>query len=99
MDYNKLSLVELKNLCKSRNLQFSGTKKQLIKRIVDYEKPEPVVVNDNKNVNLGKNHYIVGVKMEDQSKLEQMGRQVEKGAASLLYYSMNVFYYRVNKNL
>jgi len=32
MDYNKLSLVELKNLCKSRRLPYGGSKKELIKR-------------------------------------------------------------------
>ena len=60
MDYNKLSLVELKNHCKTRRLPYSGSKKQLVKRLNDFDKPEPIVVNTHKGLDLPKGKKIVG---------------------------------------
>ena len=54
MDYNKLSLVELKNLCKTRHLLYGGTKKQLIKRLRDFDKPEEPKVSIPKGIELPK---------------------------------------------
>ena len=97
MDYKNLSLVELKNLCKSRNLPYSGTKNQLIKRISDYEKPLPITINDHRGLNVDKNKKIVGIKSGDHEKRVQIGKEKEKGLARDLYYSMDVFYFVVDK--
>jgi 2'-5' RNA ligase len=97
MDYNKLSLVELKNICKSKNLQYGGTKNQLIKRITDSEKPIPVTINEHKGFNLPKDKKIVGVKMGDTEKLMRVSKEIEKKTARRMYYSMDVFYYMVDK--
>jgi hypothetical protein len=97
MDYNKLSLVELKNICKSKNLQYGGTKSQLIKRIVEFEKPLPVIINDHKNFNLPKDKKIVGIKMGDTEKSMRISKEIEKNTARRMYYSMDVFYYMVDK--
>ena len=42
---NKLSLVELKVICKNLRLKLTGTKAQLIKSIIDLMKPQPEVVS------------------------------------------------------
>jgi hypothetical protein len=98
MDYNKLSLVELKNLCKSRRLPYGGSKKELIKRIIDFEKPVPVTINDHKGFDLPKGKKIVGVKYGDKEKRLAISKEKEKGLAKDLYYSMDVFYYIVDKD-
>jgi hypothetical protein len=97
MDYNKLSLVELKNICKSKNLQYGGTKKELIKRIIEFEKPLPVIINDHKGFNLPKDKKIIGVKMGDIEKSMRVSKELEKNDARRIYYSMDVFYYMVDK--
>jgi len=97
MDYNKLSLVELKNICKSKNLQYGGTKNELIKRIVDFEKPLPITINDHKGFNLPKDKKIVGIKMGDTEKSMKVSKEIEKNTARRMYYSMDVFYYMVDK--
>jgi len=98
MDYNKLSLVELKNICKSKNLQYGGSKKELIKRIVDFEKPLPITINDHKGFNLPKDKKIIGVKMGDIEKSMRVSKELEKNTARRMYYSMDVFYYMVDKD-
>lgn len=97
MDYNKLSLVELKNHCKKRNLPYGGTKSQLIKRIKDFDKPQPITVNDHKGISLPKGKKIIGVKFSDSDRFTKMSKEVEIGRAKLMYYSMDVFYY-ITKN-
>lgn len=98
MDYNKLSLVELKNLCKTRGLQYSGSKKQLIKRIVDFEKPTPITINDHKHLDIPKDKKIVGVVMGDKEKSQRIGKEREKGKVRFMYWAMNVHYYMVDKD-
>lgn len=97
MDYNKLSLVELKNICKSKNLQYGGTKKELIKRIIEFEKPLPVIINDHKHLNLPKGKKIVGVIMGDKEKSQRIGKEREKGRVKFMYWSMDVHYYMVDE--
>jgi len=98
MDYSELSLVELKNICKSKNLQYGGTKNELIKRIVEFEKPLPVIINDHKGLNLPKDKKIVGIKMGDTEKSIMISKEIEKNTARRMYYSMDVFYYMVDKD-
>lgn len=98
MDYNKLSLVELKNLCKNRRLPYGGSKKQIVKRLNDFEKPVPVTINDHKGFDLPKGKKIVGVKMGDKEKSQRIRKEKEKGNIKDLYWSMDVFYYMVDKD-
>src|SRR6056300_1384220 len=98
MDYNKLSLVELKNLCKNRRLPYGGTKKQLVKRLNDFEKPIPIVINDNKHLDIPKDKKVVGVKMGDKEKSQRIGKEREKGKVRFMYWSMDVHYYIVDKD-
>jgi hypothetical protein len=98
MDYDKLSLIELKNLCKSRRLPYGGSKNQLVKRIKDFERPVPVTINDHKGFDLPKGKKIVGVKMGDKEKSQRVGKEKEKGKVKNLYWSMDVFYYMVDSD-
>lgn len=97
MDYNKLSLVELKNYCKTRRLPYSGSKKQLVKRLNDFDKPTPITINSHSHLKLEKGKKIVGVKMGDNEKSQQIGKEREKGKVKFVYWAMDVHYYLVDK--
>ncbi len=97
MDYDKLSLVELKNLCKNRRLPYSGSKNLLIKRLKEFEKPTPISINTHKHLDLPKGKKIVGVVMGDKEKSHRIGKEIEKGRAKLMYWAMDVHYYMVDK--
>lgn len=98
MDYSKFSLVELKNICKLKNLQYLGTKDELIKRIIDFEKPLPTLINDHKGLTLPKDKKIVGIKIDDKKKFTLINKEIEKGTVRRLYFSIDVFYYLVDKS-
>ena len=98
MDYSELSLVELKNICKNRRLSYSGSKKQLVKRLNDFEKPTPIVINDHKHLDLPKGKKVVGVKMGDKEKSQRIGKEREKGKVRFMYWAMDVHYYMVDKD-
>lgn len=97
MDYNKLSLVELKNYCKTRKLSYSGSKNQLIKRLNDFDKPLPIVINTHNHLDIPKDKKIVGVVMGDKEKSQQIGKEREKGKVRFMYWAMDVHYYMVDK--
>ena len=96
-DLKKQSLQELKILAKSYGLQYGGTKTQIIKRIVDHNKPIEVVVHSHPTSFSPSNKKVIGTKIEEGDKRRQIGQQVDKGNAQLLYYSMGVHYYEVDK--
>ena len=98
MDYNLLSLVELKNYCKTRRLPYSGSKKQLVKRLKDFDKPEPISNNTLKHIDLPKGKKIVGVISGDKEKIKKISKEREKGKVKNLYWAMDVFYYVVDKD-
>ena len=93
----KLSLQELKILAKSYKLLIGGTKTQIIKRLLDHTRPEPVVVHSHPASLSPLGRKIVGAKTTEGDKLRQLGQQVEKKYAFKLYYSMGVHYFEVNK--
>lgn len=93
----KLSLQELKILAKSYKLLIGGTKTQIIKRLLDHIRPEPVVVHSHPASLSPLGRKIVGAKTTEGDKLRQLGQQVEKKQAFKLYYSMGVHYFEVNK--
>ena len=96
-ELKKKSLQELKIVAKSYKLMISGTKSQIIKRILDHTKPEPVVVHSHPASLSPSGKKIVGAKTTEGGKLRQLGQQVEKKQAHKLYYSMGVHYFEVNK--
>jgi hypothetical protein len=98
MDYDKLSLVELKNICKNRRLPYSGSKKQLLKRLEDFEKPTPISINTHKHLDLPKGKKIVGVVMGDKEKSQKIGKEREKGKVKFMYWAMDVHYYLVDSS-
>ena len=93
----QLSLVELKNICKKYKISYGGSKTQLINNILETEKPDPIVINKHIGYKLG-NKKIVSVMMTDSLKQIQIGKIKERGECQLLYYSMGVYYYVVNKD-
>jgi hypothetical protein len=93
----KLSLQELKILAKSYKLLIGGTKTQIIKRLLDHTRPEPVVVHSHPASLSPLGRKIVGAKTTEGDKLRQLGQQVEKKYAFKLYYSMGVHYFEVDK--
>lgn len=93
----KLSLQELKILAKSYKLLIGGTKTQIIKRLLDHTRPEPVVIHSHPASLSPLGRKIVGAKTTEGDKLRQLGQQVEKKHAFKLYYSMGVHYFEVDK--
>tara|TARA_R110000803_G_scaffold43518_3_gene92794 strand:+ start:1046 stop:1375 length:330 start_codon:yes stop_codon:yes gene_type:complete len=94
-----LSLQELKIICKSLNLGITGTKLQLIKNILETTRPEPVVISKIPDSVASPGKKIVGVKLEDGKELRiQLGKEVEKNNAKIIFYSAGVHYYEVDKN-
>lgn len=93
----KLSLQELKLIAKSHGLKYGGTKTQIIKSIVDFNTPEEVKVHSHPASLSGHDKKIIGIKMDEREKHVQVGKEVEKVRAKMLYYSMGVHYYEVNK--
>lgn len=96
-ELKKKSLQELKIVAKTYKLMISGSKAQIIKRILDHTKPEPVVVHSHPASLSPPDKKIVGAKTSDTDKLRQLGQQVEKRQARIVYYSMGVHYFEVNK--
>lgn len=96
-DIKDLSLQELKIICKEYRINKSGTRAQIIKRIWDHVKPEPVVVHSHPASLSPDGKKIVGAKTSETDKLRQLGQQVEKKQARIIYYSMGVHYFEVNK--
>ena len=99
-ELNKLHLIELKNLAKSLKIQYGGSKTQLIKRILDASTPEvfkPVVHSHPAQMS-PPDKKIVGVITSDTVKMNQIGKLKENNKVRLLYYSLGVLYYEVDKN-
>lgn len=96
-DLKKLSLVELKLVCKDLHIGITGTKSQLIKSIVDLMKPEPEIVSIPKDYKPPKGKKVIGLKMSEHEKLVQLGKLREKGKVQDLYYATGAHYYLVDK--
>lgn len=99
--YNKeylssLSLVEVKQICKSHNLPIVGAKSKLINSILDTYKPQVITINEYKSLFDGKK--IVGVKLTDKENLIEIGRKAEKGRVKFNHYSMGVVYFSIEQD-
>lgn len=97
-ELNKLSLVELKLICKEYRLHRTGTKSNLIKSILDSEKEDPIIVSIPKEYKPPKGKKVIGLKIDEKEKRFQLGREREKNKVQTLYYSMGVHYYLVDND-
>lgn len=97
-ELKKLSLVEIKLLCKEYRLGRTGTKTQLINSILDLEKPSPEIVSLPKDFKPPKGKKVIGLKLSEHDKRVQLGKLREKNKVVDLYYSMGCHYYLVDKD-
>jgi len=94
----KLSLFEVKLICKDYHLNRTGTKTILINSIMSRLKPLPITVNIPTEYKIPKGKKIVGLKIEESDKRIQIGKLREKQKVKELYYSMGAHYYLVDKD-
>ena len=88
----KLSLVELKNLCKKEGLNFDKSREELIFALDEYFKPMKIKSEPTKKSPKLK---IKAVKLEDSEQLTEMGKLVEKKLAHRLYYANDNIYFEL----
>ena len=85
--YKKMTVKELKNLCKEKGLKISGTKVQLINRLMNPVKSDLPKRKTNKYTTI-----IVGWG-DDRRFL--IGQLINKGFGESLYYANDKFYYKI----
>lgn len=90
-DLEKLSHIELKNLCKQEGLNFDKTKEQLILALDEYYTPMRVKPTTTKSVK----YKTKGVKLEDTEEMREMSRLVEKKVARRTYYANGKIYFEL----
>ena len=97
-DIKGLSLQELKIICADYKINKTGTKAELIKKIWEHVKPEPIVINTHPASVSPAGKKMVGVKLTDSERQRQIGIQRQKDLVNFIYYSMGVHYYEVDKD-
>ncbi len=91
-ELEKLSLIELKNLCKKEGLNFDKTREQLIFALDEYFKPMRIKPSiTTKSVK----YKTKGIKLEDSQALNEMGKLVEKKLARRTYYANGNIYFEL----
>ncbi len=90
-ELEKLSLIELKNLCKKEGLNFDKSKDELIFALDEYYKPMKVVTKPTKSVK----YKTKAIKLEDSQALIEMGKLVEKKLARRTYYANGNIYFEL----
>lgn len=90
-----LDIHEIKTLCKKYGVSIVGEKKELIKRLNYYLEPIQDVLNVHSGKNIPQNKKIVGVKINEQEKINK----IYKLKGKFLYYSLGYQYYLVDKTL
>jgi hypothetical protein len=91
-EIEKLSLVELKNVCKKEGLNFDKSREELIFALDEYFKPMRVKTEPQKKSQKLK---IKGVKLSESEQLAEMGKLVEKKLAHRLYYANDTIYFEL----
>jgi hypothetical protein len=91
-EIEKLSLVELKNVCKKEGLNFDKSREELIFALDEYFKPMRVKTESQKKSPKLK---IKGVKLSESEQLAEMGKLVEKKQAHRLYYANDTIYFEL----
>ena len=91
-ELEKLSLIELKNLCKKEGLNFDKTREQLIFALDEYFKPMRIKPSTmSKSVK----YKTKAIKLEDSQALNEMGKLVEKKLARRMYYANGNIYFEI----
>jgi len=85
--YKKMLVKELKNLCREKGLKVSGTKAQLIHRLLNPEESDLPTKKTTK-------YITVSVGWGDE-KAPLIGQLINKGFGESLYYGNDKFYYKV----
>lgn len=83
---DKLSLTELKNICKKEGLNFDKSREELILALNEYFEPMRVKTKQQTTTSNLK-PKTKAVKLSDKEQLVEMGKEVEKGRARRLYYA------------
>jgi hypothetical protein len=95
----KLSLVEIKQICKDYYLPHIGTKTTLINNILNFiKKGDKVIISLPTNYKPPTGKKVIGIIMGDHEKRIQLGKLMEKNKVKILYYSIGVHYYQVDKD-
>jgi hypothetical protein len=92
-DLTKLDLPEIKSLCKKYDIGIVGEKKDLIKKLKYYLEPIQDVLNTHHGRKLNKNQKIVGVKISEKDKINE----IVKKKGHFLYYSLGYQYYLITE--
>lgn len=92
-ELEKLSVTDLKNLCKKEGLNFDKSRENLIFALDEYYKPMKVITKPSKNVKL----KTTAIKLEDSQSLNEMGKLVEKKLAHKIYYANGNLYFEVSE--
>jgi hypothetical protein len=92
-ELEKLSLIELKNLCKKEGLNFDKSKDELIFALDEYFKPMRIkpTTTTTKSVK----YKTKAIKLEDSQALTEMGKLVEKKLARRTYYANGNIYFEL----
>jgi hypothetical protein len=90
-ELEKLSLVELKNLCKKEGLNFDKSQKDLIFALDEYFKPMRIKPTTTKSVK----YKTKAIKLEDSQALTEMGKLVEKKLARRTYYANGNIHFEI----
>ena len=91
-ELEKLSLIELKNLCKKEGLNFDKSKDELIFALDEYFKPMRIKpTTTTKSIK----YKTKGIKLEDSQALTEMGKLVEKKLARRTYYANGNIYFEL----
>lgn len=86
-ELEKLSQIELKNICKKEGLNFDKSREDLILALNEYF--EPMIVKTKKQTLTTPNlkPKTKAVKLSDKELMIEMGKEVEKNRARRLYYA------------
>ena len=88
-DLTKLELPEIKILCKQYGIGIVGDQKSLIKKLKYFLDPIEDVLNTHPGRKIQKNQKIVGVKVSEKEKINN----ILKNKGQFLYYSLGYQYY------
>ena len=91
-EIEKLSLVELKNICKKEGLNFNKSREELIFALNEYFEPMRVKPEPQRKLPKLK---IKGVKLSDSEQLHEMSKLVEKKLAHRIYYANDSIYFEL----
>ena len=91
-DYQNLSLKELKLLVGERNIDCKETKQEMVLALSSYDKGKYVYPTTYEKSEKG---FVVGISLNNQEHLVQVGKLIEKGEAKSLktYCNDRVYYW------